>query len=163
MGHRLLVREATILQIRFSLPAARTRHCATMAAEAAVGRSVVVGVAVPWIASCWVPASAIVVGADSHRSSDQCNGNQSRRRGVLVPHHFRALIELHASPAEFLRELLLECWILALQVRAAERWFVDRLRISVESFARGGARAQGARNEQGDEHPQINNCQENPQ
>lgn len=134
-----------------------------MATQAAVGRSVVIGVAVPRIASCWVAASAIIVCADSHRRADQRNGNQRRRRGVLVPHHFRALIELHASPAEFLRELLLECWILALQVRAAERWFVDRLRVSVERFARGCARAQGARNEQGAEHPQINDSQESPQ
>lgn len=134
-----------------------------MAADAAVGRSVVIGVAVPWIASCWVAASAIVVGADSYRRSDQRNGNQRRRRGVLVPNHFRTLIELHASPAEFLRELLLECWILALQICTAERWFINRLRISVERFARGGACAQGARDQQGAEHPQINNCQENPQ
>ncbi len=153
MGHRLLVREATILQICFSLPATRPRHCATMAAEAAVGRSVVIGVAVPWIASCWVTASAIVVGADSHRRSDQRNGNKRRRRSILVPHHFRTLIELHASPAEFLREFLLECWILALQIRTAERWFVDRLWISVERLARRGACAQGTRNDKGAKHP----------
>jgi len=110
-----------------------------MAAEAAVGRSVVIGVAVPWIASCWVAAPAIVICANSDGRADERDSNQSRGRRILISHHFWALIELYAPPAEFLREILLECWILALQVRTAESRFIDRLRVSIECFARSGA------------------------
>lgn len=96
-----------------------------MATQAAIGRSVVVGVTISGIGSRRIASPAIVVGADRHRRSDQRNGDQRRRRGVLVPHHFRTLIELHAPPAEFFGQVLLERWILALQVRSTERRLID--------------------------------------
>ena len=134
-----------------------------MATQTAVGGSVVVGIAVSGIASCWVAGPAIVVCTDCDCRADQRYSNQGRCCSILVPHHFRTLIELHTPPAEFFGEVLLECWILALQVSAAERRLIDRLWIGVECLARCGACAQGTRNEQGAEHPQIYNCQESPQ
>ncbi len=46
-----------------------------------------------------------------------------------------------------------------MQVCATERRLIDRLWIRVKRLPRSGTCAQGTRNEQGAEHPQINNCQ----
>ena len=134
-----------------------------MATQAAIGRSVVVGVTIPRVISCRVAASAIVVRTHGDCGPDQSDSNQGRGSCVLISHHLRTLIELHAPPAEFFGQVLLERWILALQVRATERRLIDRLRIGVKCFPRSGACAQGARDEQGAKHPQANNCQKSPQ
>lgn len=118
-----------------------------MATKAAIGRSVVIGVTVAGIGSRRIAAPAIVVGTNSDCRPDQRHSNQSRGCSILVPHHLWTLIELHAPPAEFVGEVLLKCWILALQVCATERRLIDRLWIGVECLARRGACAQGTRNE----------------
>ena len=89
-----------------------------MATKAAIGGAVVVRVAVARIGSCRIAAPTIVIGAHSDCRPDQRDSNQSRGRRILVSHHFRTLIELHVPAAEFFGEVLLECWILALQVSA---------------------------------------------
>jgi hypothetical protein len=145
-----------------SLPSSRPRHCASMATQAAIGGTVVIGVTIPRVASRRVAAPTIVVRTHCDCGPDHSDSNQGSCRRILIPHHLRTLIELHAPPTELFSQVLLKDWILTLQVRATERRLIDRLRIRVKRLARSGACAQGARNEQGAKHPEKNNCQESP-
>lgn len=102
-----------------SLPSSRPRHCASMATQAAIGGTVVIGVTIPRVASRRVAAPTIVVRTHCDCGPDHSDSNQGSCRRILIPHHFRTLIDLHASSAEFPRQVLLERWILALQVGSA--------------------------------------------
>ncbi|CUX35104.1 MULTISPECIES: hypothetical protein [Agrobacterium tumefaciens complex] len=92
-------------------------------------------------------APTIVVRAHGDGGAHECYSNKRSGRCILILNHLRTIKSLYAPSIQFFQNILLEYWILVLQVCPTERRFIDRLWIIVERFPRSGACAQGTRNE----------------
>ncbi len=76
----------------------------------------------------------IVVCAHGNSGANERYGNKRSGCRILILDHLWAIKSLNATSIQFFQNILLEYWILALQVCPTERRLIDRLRISVERF-----------------------------
>lgn len=146
-------------------PSAWPSHSAPSTADTSVRCSVVIRIAVARIAAIRrvTSATAVVVCADSYSGADQRHGDERGCCLVLVLHHLRTVVCLHAAPVQFLEKVLLERWVLALQERATQCRLIDRFRVGLKRLPGGGASSEHARKNEHTNGAQHTKLHEIPQ